>query len=96
MIPLAFASEESLVTIKAINAGKGVVYRLAELGLTIGSTVRVVKASGPGPVIIELCCNQGDGGSLNRCPSNCCASPSCRWRLALGFGVAMKIYVEGG
>ena len=79
MIPLTFANEGSLVQIVEVRAGQGLTRRLAELGLTQGSTLRVVKSSPPGPVIVEVV--NGNGYVEG-------------WRVVLGFGMAMKVFVE--
>ena len=79
MIPLAFANEGSLVKIVEIRAGQGLTRRLAELGLTQGSTLKVVKSSSPGPVIVEVVNGNGYTDS---------------WRVMLGFGITMKVFVE--
>ena len=79
MIPLAFAGEDSLVQIVEVRAGQGLIRRLAELGLTQGSTLRVVKSLSPGPVIIEVVNGNGYTDA---------------WRVMLGFGIATKIFVE--
>ncbi|KYH36106.1 MAG: Ferrous iron transport protein A [Candidatus Hecatellales archaeon B24] len=59
MIPLAFANEGSLVQIVEVRAGQGLTRRLAELGLTQGSTLRVVKSLSPGPVVVEVVNDNG-------------------------------------
>lgn len=79
MIPLAFANEGSLVQIVEVRAGQGLTRRLAELGLTQGSTLRVVKSLSPGPVVVEVV---NDNGYTDA------------WRVMLGFGITMKIFVE--
>jgi len=54
MIPLAFVEEGSLVKVVGIRAGWGLTRRLAELGLTEGSILKIVKSSPPGPVVVEV------------------------------------------
>jgi len=91
MMPLAYVREGSLVRISAIRAGKGLYRRLHELGIIEGKVLRVVKAQGPGPVIIEIINNASYvNGGVPRFHYYLATGG----RLVLGFGVAMKIMVE--
>ncbi len=72
MTPLLYLPEYSTGIVIDIRGGRGLMKRLIDMGLTRGTKIRVLKSSGPGPMLIEV------RGS----------------RLALGRGVAMKIYVE--
>jgi len=91
MMPLAYAREGSLVRVSAIRAGKGLYRRLHELGIAEGKILRVVKAQGPGPVIIEIVNN---ASYVYRGVLRPYYSIATGGRLLLGFGVAMKIMVE--
>ncbi len=72
MIPLIFQPEGSSGIIIHVKGGRGLVRRLAELGLTQGTRIKVLKETGYGPMLIEV------RGS----------------RLAIGRGVAAKIFVD--
>jgi len=79
MIPLPLVSSGSIVRVLHIIGGKGVYRKLHELGICIGSQLRVINSWGAGPVVIE---------TLN-------ANNDLRTsRVAIGYGLAMKIYVE--
>lgn len=54
MIPLALAPEGKILRVVGIRGGRGVVRRLADLGLFPGSTTRVIKSTGGGPILLEL------------------------------------------
>ncbi|PUA31949.1 MAG: hypothetical protein B7O98_08155 [Zestosphaera tikiterensis] len=54
MIPLSTAQEGSLVRVVNVMSGKGLMLRLAELGITPGSIVRVVKVFGSGPILLDV------------------------------------------
>ena len=54
MIPLAMAPERLLVRVVRVRAGRRAVGRLADLGFTPGSMVRVLKSFGSGPLLIEV------------------------------------------
>ncbi len=94
MMPLAYARSGSLVRVVFIRAGAGLARRLRELGIIEGSILRVVRSSGPGPVIVEVV----DGGpENNRCQwgvGGWCSFCYRRPRLVLGVGMAMKVFVE--
>ena len=91
MMPLAYAREGSLVRVSAIRAGKGLYRRLHELGIMEGKILRVIKAQGPGPVIIEIINNISHVYGGVPCPY---CPITTGGRLLLGFGVAMKIMVK--
>jgi Fe2+ transport system protein FeoA len=42
------------VVIERLLGGKKVQQRLADMGLTPGTTIEVIKASGPGPIIVAF------------------------------------------
>ena len=79
LIPLAYVSEGSLVQIVRIIGGHGLIRRLRDLGLYEGARIKVVKSPGPGPAIVSLI------DPLSR---------DIGRRVALGFGVAMKVLVR--
>ncbi|PLJ78658.1 MAG: hypothetical protein B7L53_00140 [Thermofilum sp. NZ13] len=54
MIPLTLAPEGSEVRVIDIRAGRGLVARLLELGITPGSTLRVLKTFGSGPILLDV------------------------------------------
>jgi len=71
-IPLAMLREDCEAVIVEINGGMGLTRRLAEMGFTNGTRVKVLHSSPPGPILIMV------RGS----------------RIALGRGLAMKIFVN--
>jgi Fe2+ transport system protein FeoA len=70
--PLSTLTYGTQAKIAKINAGSNLLKRLNEMGLTLGTTIKVVSDPSGGPILIEV----RDS------------------RLALGRGVATKIYVE--
>jgi len=92
MIPLAFAHEGTQVKVVKINAGKGPSRRLTELGIIPGAILKIVKAQGPGPVIIEVCDSKETSFSCNSCILKC--NTAYGWRIVLSFGMAMKVLVQ--
>jgi ferrous iron transport protein A len=72
MMPLAMASPGEDVRLIAIHGGQRMRKRLADLGLNLGMTVRVLHDSAQGPLLVAV----KDS------------------RLALGRGMALKIFVE--
>ena len=90
-MPLAFAREGSTVRVVEVKAGKGRTRRLAELGIHPGSEVKIVKTSGPGPVILEV--SQANVAPRCRaCPMRGCGLSGSR--LMVSLGVAMRILVQ--
>jgi ferrous iron transport protein A len=71
-IPLNALTYGTQAKISKINGGCSLIKRLTEMGLTLGTPVKMVSDAISGPVVIEV--------------RDC--------RLALGRGVATKIYVE--
>ena len=53
-MPLAIARPGEEVTIVDIRAGRGLTRRLADMGLTPETTIRVINSQMPGPVLIDL------------------------------------------
>ena len=54
MMPLTMVSPNEDVKLVAINGGRTVRQRLADLGLTPGTTLRVVQANVRGPLIVAF------------------------------------------
>ena len=54
LIPLAFLGEDEVGTVVEIRAGRGLTRRLLAMGLAPGMRIRVLKSSGPGPIMIEV------------------------------------------
>ncbi len=52
-MPLAMVCPGEKATIVDIRAGRGLTRRLADMGLTSGTTVRVISSHMPGPVLID-------------------------------------------
>lgn len=49
--PLAMASEGSVVQIVSVQGGAGILHRLTDMGLNIGSEIKVFQREGAGLVI---------------------------------------------
>lgn len=71
-IPLAMLQENCEAIVVEINGGMGLTRRLAEMGFTNETRVKVLHSSPPGPMLVMV------RGS----------------RIALGRGLAMKIFVN--
>lgn len=54
MMPLAMVSEGEVVRLIALRGGRRMNRRLADLGLTIGMTLRVVRRIHRGPMILDV------------------------------------------
>ena len=54
LIPLAFLGEGEGGTVVEIRAGRGLTRRLLAMGIAPGMRIRVLKSSGPGPIVIEI------------------------------------------
>ena len=54
LIPLAFLGENEVGTIVEIRAGRGLTRRLLAMGIAPGMKVKVLKSSGPGPILVEV------------------------------------------
>jgi ferrous iron transport protein A len=54
MIPLSMVSSGETVEVAITRAGWGLQRRLADLGLTSGVKVRVVRSNKPGPVVLDV------------------------------------------
>ena len=53
-MPLAMARPGELVTVIGVRAGRGLLRRLADMGLTPGIQIRVINSQMAGPVLIDL------------------------------------------
>ena len=53
-MPLAMVCPGEEVTVADIRAGRGLVRRLTDMGLTPGTPLRVINSQMPGPIIIDL------------------------------------------
>jgi len=53
-IPLAFTPSEHSYVVKEVKGGWGLRRRLAELGITPGTRIQVIKSSGGGPVLVSV------------------------------------------
>lgn len=53
-MPLSMASQDEDVRLIEIRGGKQLRQRLADMGLTLGITVRVMAANAKGPLIIDV------------------------------------------
>jgi Fur family ferric uptake transcriptional regulator len=54
VLPLSFVLPGEQVVIDRLVGGRQVQQRLADMGLTPGTTIEVIKASGPGPIIVAF------------------------------------------
>ncbi|HDJ66128.1 MAG TPA: ferrous iron transport protein A [Nitrososphaeria archaeon] len=54
LMPLAFLSEGEVGTVVEIRAGRGLTGRLLAMGIVPGAKIRVLKSSGPGPILVEI------------------------------------------
>ena len=54
MIPLAMVSEGEIVKIISVRGGRGVMQRLADLGLIPGTSIKIIKSIGNGPLLLEV------------------------------------------
>ena len=54
VIPLGMAPEGVALRVVGVSAGRSAMRRLAELGLVVGSDIRIIKSSGSGPVLLEV------------------------------------------
>ncbi len=54
MLPLAMVSEGEEVRLVALRGGRGMNRRLADLGLNIGMTLRVIRRIQNGPMILDV------------------------------------------
>ncbi len=51
-VPLPLLPENSEAVVVEVRGGWGLERRLAELGFTAGARVRVLRSTGPGPVLV--------------------------------------------
>ncbi len=52
--PLAFLSEGEEGVVVGFNGGKGLAQRLADIGFTPLTKVRVLSSNAPGPVLVDV------------------------------------------
>jgi len=93
MMPLAFVRDGEVVRIISIDAGPGLARRLSEMGLVPGAVVKASKAAGPGPVMVEPCDISKSTYTTRPWVVKGFGCPF-RGKIAIGFGVAMRILVE--
>jgi ferrous iron transport protein A len=53
-MPLVMAAPGELVTVIEVRAGGGLQRRLADMGLTPGVKIKMIRSQMPGPVLIDL------------------------------------------
>ena len=53
-MPLSMASPGERVRLRAILGGRGIRKRLADLGLNLGTTIKVVRIDVAGPLIVAV------------------------------------------
>lgn len=53
-LPLAMISPYEEVAVAEIRGGRGLVQRLADMGLTPGTKLKVINSQMPGPILIDL------------------------------------------
>ena len=53
-LPLAMINPSEEVTVAEIRGGRGLGRRLADMGLTPGTTLKVINSQMPGPILIDL------------------------------------------
>lgn len=53
-LPLAMINPYEEVTVAEIRGGRGLVQRLADMGLTPGIKLKVINSQMPGPILIDL------------------------------------------
>jgi len=53
-LPLAMINPSEEVTVAEIRGGRGLAQRLADMGLTPGTTLKVINSQMPGPILIDL------------------------------------------
>ena len=63
VMPLSLVLPGEQVVIDRLVGGRQVQQRLADMGLTPGTTIEVIRASGPGPIIVAF---RGGGLALGR------------------------------
>lgn len=54
MMSLAMVSEGEIVRLVALRGGRGMNKRLADLGLNVGMTIRVIRRIANGPIILDV------------------------------------------
>jgi len=54
LMPLTMVSPGRKAQVAGIRAGRGLTRRLADMGLTIGVSIRVINSQTCGPILIDL------------------------------------------
>ncbi len=54
LMPLAMVHPGEAVTVVDIRAGRGLTRRLADMGLTPGTVLRVISRQGAGPTLVDF------------------------------------------
>ena len=54
MMPILYTKEGEEVELVRLTAGRSLVRRLSEMGITPGTHIKIVSNSGIGPIIIEV------------------------------------------
>ena len=52
--PLSAVEEDLMVKMVSAECGKGLCARLASMGLRVGTRFRVIRSSGPGPLVVAI------------------------------------------
>jgi ferrous iron transport protein A len=53
-MPLAMVSPGEAVTVAYVRAGHGLARRLADMGLTPGTVLKVIGGQGAGPTLVDI------------------------------------------
>lgn len=53
-MPLSQTDPGQEVVLARVSGGRGLLHRLAEMGLTPGAAMRVISRGRPGPIIVEV------------------------------------------
>jgi len=53
-LPLAMINPSEEATVTEIRGGRGLVQKLADMGLTPGVKIRVISSNKPGPILIDI------------------------------------------
>jgi Fe2+ transport system protein FeoA len=54
LMSLAMVCPGEVVRVVDIRAGRGLIRRLTDMGLTLGVNIKIINSQRPGPVVIEL------------------------------------------
>ena len=53
-LPLSMINPSEEVTVTDVRGGRGLVQKLADMGLTPGSKLKVISSHKPGPILIDI------------------------------------------